>query len=188
MTWWRYQMETFSALLALCRGNSSVTGEFFAQRPVTRSFDVSFDLHLNKRLSKQSCYWFETPSRSLWLHRNDYVPLLLPVLDTRNHSITVAAHRVLFICIASSQVMYQRIVSPLQEKRNVSDKIRGYLAQCERALMFVCWERWQYSCNIQYGGNTRRRHKWYLTYLTFVKFLPDMFLHQILALGIRGYE
>ena len=36
-------METFSALLALCAGNSPVTGEFLAQRPVTQSFDVSFD-------------------------------------------------------------------------------------------------------------------------------------------------
>ena len=26
--WWRHQMETFSALLALCAGNSPVTGEF----------------------------------------------------------------------------------------------------------------------------------------------------------------
>ena len=39
--WWRHQMETFSALLVLCAGNSPVTGEFPAQRPVTRSFDVS---------------------------------------------------------------------------------------------------------------------------------------------------
>ena len=37
-TWWRHQMETFSALLALCAGNSPVTGEFPTQRPVTRSF------------------------------------------------------------------------------------------------------------------------------------------------------
>ena len=36
-------METFSALLAICAGNSPVTGEFPAQRPVTRSFDVFFD-------------------------------------------------------------------------------------------------------------------------------------------------
>ena len=43
-------METFSALLAICAGNSPVTGEFPAQRPVTRSFDIFFDLHLNKRL------------------------------------------------------------------------------------------------------------------------------------------
>ena len=40
-TWWRHQMITLSALLAICAGNSPVTGEFFAQRPVTRSFDVS---------------------------------------------------------------------------------------------------------------------------------------------------
>ena len=39
--WWRHQMKTFSALLALCAGNSPVPGEFPAQRPVTRSFDVS---------------------------------------------------------------------------------------------------------------------------------------------------
>ena len=53
-TWWRHQMETFSALLAICAGNSPVPGEFPAQRPVTRSFDVFFHLRLNKRLSKQS--------------------------------------------------------------------------------------------------------------------------------------
>ena len=52
-----------------CRfaGNSRVTGEFPSQRPVTRSFDVFFDLRLNKRLSEQSwCGWFEAPSCSLW--------------------------------------------------------------------------------------------------------------------------
>ena len=53
-SWWRHQMETFSALLAICAGNSPVPGEFPARRPMTRSFDVFFDLRLNKRLSKQS--------------------------------------------------------------------------------------------------------------------------------------
>ena len=33
-------MDTFSALLAICAGNSPVTGEFPMQRPVTRNFDV----------------------------------------------------------------------------------------------------------------------------------------------------
>ena len=47
-------METFAALLAICAGNSPVTGVFPAQMPVTRSFDVFLDLRLNKRLSKQS--------------------------------------------------------------------------------------------------------------------------------------
>ena len=44
-------METFSVLLAICAGNSLVTGEFPA---MTRSFDIFFDLRLNNRLSKQS--------------------------------------------------------------------------------------------------------------------------------------
>ena len=69
--WWRHQMETFSALLAICVGNSPVPGEFSAQRPVTRSFDVLFDLRLNQRLSKHSWgWWFETLSRPLWRHCN----------------------------------------------------------------------------------------------------------------------
>ena len=64
-------MEICSALLALCAGNSPVTGEFPSQMPVTLSFDVFFDLCLTKRLSKQSRRrWFETPSRSSWRHCN----------------------------------------------------------------------------------------------------------------------
>ena len=63
--WRRHQMESFSALPVLCAGNSPVTGEFPAQRPVMRSFDSFF----YKRFGKQSWGWcFETPSRSLWRH------------------------------------------------------------------------------------------------------------------------
>ena len=69
--WRSHQMETFSALLAICVGNSPVPGEFPTQRPVTWSFDVFFDLRLNKRLSKQSWgWWFETPPRLLLRHCN----------------------------------------------------------------------------------------------------------------------
>ena len=69
--WWRHHIETFSALLAICAGNSPITAEFPAQRPVTQSFDVFFDLRLNKRLSKQSWgWWFETLSSPLWRHCN----------------------------------------------------------------------------------------------------------------------
>ena len=76
-SWWRHQMETFSALLAICAGNSPVTGEFLAQRPVTRSFGVFFDLRLNEGLSKQSWgWWFETPSLPLWRQSNDTTCLL----------------------------------------------------------------------------------------------------------------
>ena len=66
--WWRHQMETFSALLAICAENSRVTCEFPAQRPVTWSFGVFFYLRLNKPLSKQwRGWWFETLS-TLWRH------------------------------------------------------------------------------------------------------------------------
>ena len=58
LLWWRHQMETFSALLAIYAGNSPVPGELPAQRPVTRSFHVFFDLRLNKSLSKQSWGWW----------------------------------------------------------------------------------------------------------------------------------
>ena len=62
-------METFSALLALCARNSPVPVN--SPRPVTRSFDVFFDLRLIKRLSKQAWgWWFETPAWSLWRQCN----------------------------------------------------------------------------------------------------------------------
>ena len=56
----------------LC-GEFTGHGEFPAQRPVTWSFDVFFDLRLNKRLSKQSAgWWFGTPSCPLWRQCNEY--------------------------------------------------------------------------------------------------------------------
>ena len=63
VAWWRHQMETFSALLAICAGNSPASGEFPAQRPVTRNFDVFFDLRLNKH---SWGWWFETLLCLLW--------------------------------------------------------------------------------------------------------------------------
>ena len=108
---WRHQMETFSALLALCVGNLPVTGEFPSQRPVTRSFDVFFHLCLNKRLSKQSWdWWFETPSCSLWRHCYDVPPIRYhfaksPFLLQVGSKITVnAANIVLFSTITHSVV------------------------------------------------------------------------------------
>ena len=45
-------METFSALLAICAGNSPVPGELPTHRPVARSVDVFFDLRPNKQLNE----------------------------------------------------------------------------------------------------------------------------------------
>ena len=66
-SWKRHQMETCSALLDICVGNSPVPGEFPEQRPVTQSFNVFFDLRLNKQPKGR---WFETLSRPLWRHCN----------------------------------------------------------------------------------------------------------------------
>ena len=67
-------METFSALLAICAGNSPAPGEFPIQRPVTRSFDAVFDVRLNKRSSKQSWGW--------WLrrYRGHYVVTVMRIV------------------------------------------------------------------------------------------------------------
>ena len=76
-SWWRHQMEYVPRHWLLCGEFTGDCGEFTGHRwiplteTVTRSFDVFFDLRLNKRLSKQSRrLWFETPSRSLWRHSN----------------------------------------------------------------------------------------------------------------------
>ena len=86
--WWRHQIETFSALLVIC-ANSSVTGEFPTQRPMTRSIEVFFDLRPNKLLSKQSWgWWFDTPSRPLW-HQCDVSSFVENVL----HSALIIFHK-----------------------------------------------------------------------------------------------
>ena len=66
----------------LC-GEFTGPGEFPTQRPVTRGFDVFFDLRLNIRLSKQPWgWWFETLSPPLWRHRNAF-SWLLSVISQR---------------------------------------------------------------------------------------------------------
>ena len=64
-------METFFVLLALCAGNSPVPGEFPSQRPVTRSFDVIFDLRLNKRWVNNREAGDLRRHRAHWRHCND---------------------------------------------------------------------------------------------------------------------
>ena len=74
-------METFSALLALCAGNLPAIGEFPAQRPLKRSFDVFFDLRLNKRLSKNR------EAGDLSRHRAHYDVIVMMTKNDRSISI-----------------------------------------------------------------------------------------------------
>ena len=66
-------MEIFSALLVICAGNSPVSNEFPAQRPVARSFDVFFDLRLNKR----STWVNNRDAGDLGHHRAHYVVIVM---------------------------------------------------------------------------------------------------------------
>ena len=69
--WWRHQMETFFALLALCAGNSPVPVNSPHKGQWRRALMFLFDLLLNKRLSKQPWgWWFETPPWLLWRQCN----------------------------------------------------------------------------------------------------------------------
>ena len=108
ISWWRHQIETFSALLALCKGNSPVTCEFPSQRPVTRSFDVFIDLRPKKWLNKQSWgWWFQTSPHSLL--RRCYVNIYIYeyIFVYVYISVYVYAGMCVYICICMYMYMYQ---------------------------------------------------------------------------------
>ena len=153
-------METFSALLAICAGNSPVPGEFPTQRPVTRSFDVFFDLRLNKRLSKQSWgWWFETLPCPLWRHSNDGNET-----ENTNHRevyvmwadlVLLALHGYawcLSACMVSPShfsilfdIFYPPIIIVTFFHRRSQDKAESNLC---RTLYFPMVKSWEYVCNM----------------------------------------
>ena len=152
-TWWRHQIETISALLALCVGNSPVTGEFPSQRPVTRGFDIFFDLRPNKPLSKQSrrC-WFETPACSLWRHCNEqqrtqdwlqnfggvFVKLPSEIIFWRRHcsGATILPHLIFqyIICWYIGDMIYRKVT-------NLTNSIvyNLCLKSCFFYMLFFIW-------------------------------------------------
>ena len=139
-------MENFSALLVICAGNSPVTGEFPSQRPVTRSFDVFFDLRLNKRLSKQTQgWWFETPSGSLWRHCNVIAYSLVITFTAAGY------------CIAKVEGILD-FESPLASYVYLNDDIgcfegilrKIYLLYRDRTVVCVYWLYWVAVENIMY--------------------------------------
>ena len=74
----------------LC-GEFTGPGEFPTQMPVTRSFDVYFDLRPNKWLSKQSWgWWFGTLSCSLWRHRNGIHLNLAKPCSSKTSKLTIS--------------------------------------------------------------------------------------------------
>ena len=84
-SWWRHQMETFSALLAICAGNSPVPENSPHKGQWRGALMFSLICAWIKRLSKQTWgWWLETPSLPLWRHSN--VLSANVVRSTKTHS------------------------------------------------------------------------------------------------------
>ena len=108
----------FPRYCAFCAWNSLVIGEFSAQRPVTRSSDVFFDLRLNRELTKQwRRRWFETPSLPLWRHCN-----VKPLNDKPRHC--HHWHIYIYIYIVIMFLLYQHgIPKPCSIRTVISNDI-----------------------------------------------------------------
>ena len=120
----------FRALLAFCAENSPVTGEFPTQRPVTRSFDVFFDLGMQQQLSNQwRRQWFETPWRSLWRHCNDVDLIELDVI-LKYHQ-TFLAH---FWCYTA--LWYAKPIGVPSRYGHVSHKVESFSSS---VYIFINW-------------------------------------------------
>ena len=186
-------METFSTLLALCAGNSLVTGEFPSQRPVTRSFDAFLDLRLNKRLSKQLWrWWFETPSPSLWRHCNGFMWLLFHVLHGcfydhdvikwkrfPHHWPFVRGNHRSPVDFLHKRPVTQALMFPLmlvstngQINRRVAGDLRRQHAHCDVTAMVILKYRWHClaPCHNKAQHSTNCAHKLPRAYLTWSSF------------------
>ena len=109
------------------------TGEFPAQRPVKRSFNVFFDLPLNKRLSKQWwSWWFETPSRPLWRHSNGRMKTIRIIFSMSS--------AILQAVIAPERGHYRHTISDLNQYSMI-DNTWKYLVQyvIDKDLTILVW-------------------------------------------------
>ena len=137
-------METFSALLTICAGNSLVPGEFLVQRPVTRSFDVFFYLGPNKRLSKQWWgWWFETSSSPLWHHCNvlvrftpaGLIPGLCPANERPCYFVTTLQQCHMSVSHHKSPAI--ELFAQLVQANNRENQIPTLLTLCEKNPLWI---------------------------------------------------
>ena len=145
--WWRHQIKSSSALLTLCAGNSPVTGEFPSQKPLARSFDVFFDMRLNKKLSKQSWgWWFETPPRSLWHRCNKKI--IVQLIDTEPEFNKAKHRNIVRICCASVRLLGHSLL-------HVKSILWGNAHTFNRVFVLkgvlLCWIMKKYTVLISYG-------------------------------------
>ena len=140
--WWRWDCGVREVMMTssngnifrvtghLC-GNSPVTGEFPAQKLVTRSFDV-FYLRLNERVSTQSWdWWFETPSRSLWRHCN-----VRTKVNGVQSSDVITRHSIIWRCIQHISEWSQTYITVNTHKRHFIYRPYGRTVGC---LLWGFW-------------------------------------------------
>ena len=141
-SWWRHQI--FRVTGPLC-------GQFPTKRPVTRSFDVFFDLRLIKRLSKPRDWWFDMLSRPLWRHCHGYWITFQETLSFLQVSF-LTTKVVLYNCQADSRLAPSQWVTSLQ-----SNAVPHWLvANLESALNWYRCGMWRFILNswspTQHGG------------------------------------
>ena len=141
-------------------------GECPTQRLVTRSFDVFFDLRLNKRLSTQSWgWWFETQSSPLWRQCNAYWYVVLwtttyskPFTGGKMSQVCIQLFNQLPACQRSGTVSCYVIWSQTQVMTTICSHLKGkYLfLNAENETPPHC--ELQTSCGVPYN--------YYITHVT----------------------
>ena len=146
-TSWRHQMEEFSALLDFCAGNSPVTSEFPAQRPVTRSFDVFFDLRLNQQLIKQ---W--TGDLRLHLAHYDIIIMnnsIMGMIKRRKYCNGYAVILTKLSSLAAPEAVKYHATSCAANDEDFV-KMTTFPFQCMKAIWFIDdpWNHWPYDTQL----------------------------------------
>ena len=167
-SWWRHQMETFSALLAICAGNSPVPSEFPAQRPVTRSFRVFFDLrpeYNNRGTGDLRRYRVHDDVIVMWCN-NDQVSKVTMVTQPMVSSVPLI-HQFFkgwSPSISCSYLTDVAAISPVfQNHQNTGYPydITFIFQRCHRSLAMVTFVK--YECDLKNLTSTFVRSKIYLT-------------------------
>ena len=164
-SWWRHEMETFSALLAICAGNSPVPGEFPTKKASDAELWCFLCLRPNKQLSKHSWgWWFETPSWPLWRHCNVIpIPLVIsfplqPALPGSTDDLSIAA------CQAGYSPRYNWWPSPPRLCGRVLTSVPLMISvpvQPTQLLGRVHQYRWSSSPYSLRAGYSPRYHWWF---------------------------
>ena len=168
---------------ALCAGNSPVTGEFPSQRPVTWSFDVFFDLRLNKRLIKHSkdasdlrrhCPHYDVTvmlihthnMRLHWKPRIIMMPTLLSLVATRGcHNDYIQCHEWLRDWHRDNSWAFSVQVCFSYEKCSCIEAKRKWpnlleLPWCDTLSMAIFWSTMLWPVLLKYGRPVAKCYPW----------------------------